>query len=301
MHSSIIINMNLLSQDERIRIVSALVEGNSLRSVSCMTGIARNTIAKLLVELGEACMNYHDARVRNVRVGRLQYYEIWAYVGAKQKNAFPQKKEIGWGDIWTWVALDANTKLVVSYLVGGRGAVWAKDFMDDVASRVHGRLQITTDGHKAYLEAVEGTFGMDVEFATLQRIYGESEETEKRYLPTKCIGCKSKVVTGNSDRKHISTSNVERQNLTMWMHIRRFTRLTNAFSNKLDNHVYAVALHFMYCNFIRIPQSLRVTPAMEAGLADHPWTIAELVAMGDVAMRKSGKRGPYKKSVQDSG
>jgi IS1 family transposase len=292
--------MNLLSQDERIRIVAALVEGNSLRSVSRMTGIARNTITKLLVDLGEASMQYHDVNVRNVRVRRLQCDEIWAYVGAKQKNASPEKKEIGWGDVWTWVGLDADTKLVVSYLVGGRGAVWAKDFMDDCASRIQGRVQVTTDGHKAYLEAVEGAFGMDVDFATLQKIYGASEETEKRYSPAKCIGCESKVVMGNPDPQHISTSYVERQNLTMRMNIRRFTRLTNAFSKKLDNHGYAVALHFMYMNFVRIHQTLRVTPAMEAGLADHPWTIQELVAMGDAAMPKPAKRGPYKKAIKDS-
>jgi IS1 family transposase len=293
-------NMNVLSQDERIRVVAALVEGNSLRSTSRMTGIARNTITKLLIDLGEASMQYHDLNVRNVRVRRLQCDEIWAYVGAKQKNASPEKKEIGWGDVWTWIGLDADTKLVVSYLVGGRGAVWAKDFMDDCASRIQGRVQATTDGHKAYLEAVEGAFGMDVDFATLQKIFGASEETEKRYSPAKCIGCESKVVMGNLDPEHISTSYVERQNLTMPMHIRRFTRLTNAFSKKLDNHGYAVALHFMYCNFVRIHQTLRVTPAMEAGLSDHPWTIAELVAMGDAAMAKPGKRGPYKKAAQYS-
>jgi len=202
--------------------------------------------------------------------------------------------------VWTWVGLDADTKLVVSYLVGGRGAVWAKDFMDDCASRIKGRLRVTTDGHKAYLEAVEGAFGMDVDFATLQKIYGASEETEKRYSPAKCIGCESKVVMGNPDPRHISTSYVERQNLTMRMNIRRFTRLTNAFSKKLDNHGYAVALHFMYCNFVRIHQTLRVTPAMEAGLADHAWTIQELVAMGDAAMPKPGKRGPYKKAGEIS-
>jgi IS1 family transposase len=292
------INMNNLSQDERVRIVAALVEGNSLRAVSRMTDIARNTITKLLVDLGEACMAYHDAHVRNVRVRRLQCDEIWAYVGAKQKNASPEKKEIGWGDVWTWVGLDADTKLVVSYLVGGRGAVWAKDFMDDCTSRIRGRVQVTTDGHKAYLEAVEGAFGMDVDFATLQKIYGASEETEKRYSPATCIGCESKVVTGNPDPRHISTSYVERQNLTMRMHMRRFTRLTNAFSKKLDNHAYAVALHFMYCNFVRIHSTLRVTPAMEAKLSDHAWTIEELVAMGEAAMPQPAKRGPYKKSRQ---
>jgi len=286
--------MNYLTHAERVQIVAALVEGNSLRSVSRMTGIARNTITKLLVDLGEACMNYHDTHVRNVRARRLQCDEIWAYVGAKQKNASPEKKEIGWGDVWTWVGLDADTKLVVSYLVGGRGAVWAKDFMDDCDSRIQGRVQITTNGHKAYLEAVEGASGMDVDFATLQKIYGASEETEKRYSPAKCIGCESKVVMGDPNQKHISTSYVERQNLTMRMHIRRFTRLTNAFSKKLDNHAYAVALHFMYCNFVRIHQTLRVTPAVQAGICDHVWTIAELVEMGDATMPKPGKRGPYK-------
>jgi len=289
--------MNLLTQAEQIRIVSALVEGNSLRSVSRMTGIARNTITKLLVDLGEACMDYHDQNVRNVRVKRLQCDEIWAYVGAKAKNVSAEKKEIGWGDIWTWVALDADTKLVVSYLVGGRGADWAKDFMDDVASRVQGRLQIATDGHKAYLEAVEGAFGSGVDFATLQKIYGASEETEKRYSPAKCVGCESKVVMGNPDPKHISTSYVERQNLTMRMNIRRFTRLTNAFSKKLDNHGYAVALHFMYMNFVRVHQTLRVTPAMEAGLSDHVWSIQELV---DVLPEQiAAKRGPYRKQISN--
>jgi IS1 family transposase len=271
--------MNILTQEERVRVVSTLVEGNSLRSTCRMTGVARNTITKLLVDLGQACMNYHDANVRNVRVRRLQCDEIWAYVGAKAKNVSVEKKAIGWGDVWTWVGIDADTKLVIGYLVGGRGADWAKDFMEDCASRIRGRVQITTDGHRAYLEAVEEAFGMDVDFATLQKIYGASEETEKRYSPAKCIGCESKVVTGDPDPRHISTSYVERQNLTMRMNMRRFTRLTNAFSKKLDNHAYAVALHFMYCNFVRIHQTLRVTPAMEAGLRSSPWSIADLVGL----------------------
>ena len=288
--------MNMLTQDERVRVVAALVEGNSLRSTSRMTGIARNTITKLLVDLGEACMAYHDANVRNVRVHRLQCDEIWAYVGAKARNVSAEKKEIGWGDVWTWVGIDADTKLVISYLVGGRGADWAMDFMQDCASRIQGRVQVTTDGHKAYLEAVEQSFGADVDYAQLQKIYGASEETEKRYSPAKCIGCDMKVVMGNPDPQHISTSYVERQNLTM----RRFTRLTNAFSKKIDNHAYAVALHFMYCNFVRIHTTLRVTPAMEAGLSDHAWNVEELVAMGDAAMPKLTKRGPYKKREQIS-
>lgn len=271
--------MNMLSQTERVQVVAALVEGNSLRAVSRMTGIARNTITKLLVDLGEASMQYHDINVRNVRVRRLQCDEIWAYVGAKARNVSAAKKEIGWGDVWTWVGIDADTKLVVSYLVGGRGADWAKDFMDDCASRIQGKVQITTDGHKAYLEAVESAFGGDVDYAQLQKIYGASEDTQRRYSPAKCIGCELKTVSGVPDPKHVSTSYVERQNLTMRMHMRRFTRLTNAFSKKLDNHAYAVALHFMYCNFVRIHQTLRVTPAMEAGLSHTPWTIADLVGI----------------------
>ncbi len=289
--------MNVLTQDERVRVIAALVEGNSLRSVSRMTGIARNTITKLLVDLGEASMRYHDVNVRNVRVRRLQCDEIWAYIGAKAKNVTPEKKEIGWGDVWTWVGIDADTKLVVSYLVGGRGADWAMDFMQDCASRIKGRVQVTTDGHRAYLEAVEQSFGADVDYAQLQKIYGASLETETRYSPAKCIGCDMKVVMGHPDPEHISTSYVERQNLTMRMNIRRFTRLTNAFSKKLDNHAYAVAVHFMYMNFVRIHSTIRVTPAMEAGLSDHVWSIEELISV--MPEPKAEKRGPYNKAISN--
>jgi len=272
--------MNTLTNDERIRVVAALVEGNSIRSTSRMTGVARNTVTKLLVDLGTACMAFHDKHVRNVRVRRLQCDEIWAYVGAKAKNVSAEKKEIGWGDVWTWVGIDADTKLVVSYLIGGRGAVWAHDFMQDCAKRIKGRVQVTTDGHKAYLEAVESAFGMDCDYAQIQKIFGAANDSpETRYSPATCIGCDIKVVSGDPDPKHVSTSYVERQNLTMRMGIRRFTRLTNAFSKKLENHAYAVALHFMYCNFVRIHQTLRVTPAMEAGLSSHAWDLAELVGL----------------------
>jgi IS1 family transposase len=273
------LNMNTLTKDERIRVVAALVEGNSIRSTSRMTGVARNTVTKLLVDLGTACMKFHDANVRNVKVRRLQCDEIWSYVGAKAKNVSAEKKEIGWGDVWTWVGIDADTKLVVSYLVGGRGADWAMDFMQDAASRIRGRVQITTDGHKAYLEAVEGAFGMDCDYAQLHKIYGASLENEARYSPAVCIGCDMKTVSGNPDPKHVSTSFVERQNLTMRMGMRRFTRLTNGFSKKIENHAHAVALHFMYCNFVRIHQTLRVTPAMEAGLSHSPWTLENLVGL----------------------
>jgi IS1 family transposase len=291
--------MNCLPTDDQIRIVAALVEGNSIRSTSRTTGFSRNTITKLLVDLGSACMKFHDKHVHNVRVHRLQCDEIWAYVGAKAKNVSVEKKEIGWGDVWTWVGIDADTKLVVSYLVGGRGADWAMDFMKDAANRIQGRVQITTDGHKAYLSAVEEAFGADIDYAQLQKIYGSSLENETRYSPATCIGCEMKEVSGHPDPKHVSTSFVERQNLTMRMHISRFTRLTNAFSKKIDNHGYAVALHFMYCNYVRIHQTLRVTPAMEAGLTDHAWTIEELVEMGAAAMPKPGKRGPYKQRISN--
>jgi IS1 family transposase len=294
------LNMNSLTNDERVRVVAALVEGNSIRATSRMTGVARNTITKLLIDLGKACMAYHDHYVRNVRVRRLQCDEIWAYIGAKAKNVSAEKKEIGWGDVWTWVGIDADTKLIVSYLVGGRGADWAHDFMKDAASRIRGRVQITTDGHKACLTAVEDAFGADVDYAQLQKIYGASLENETRYSPATCIGCEMKEVSGRPDPKHVSTSYVERQNLTMRMHMRRFTRLTNAFSKKIDNHAYAVALHFMYVNFVRIHQTLRVTPAMESGLSTHAWTLEELIAMGESAMPKPGKRGPYKKAAQIS-
>jgi IS1 family transposase len=287
--------MNCLTKDDKIRIVAALVEGNSIRSTSRMTGIARNTITKLLVDLGTACMKFHDEHVRNVRVRRLQCDEIWAYIGAKAKNVSAEKKEIGWGDVWTWVGIDADTKLVVSYLVGGRGVDWAMDFMEDCKRRIQGRVQITTDGHKAYLTAVEESFGADVDYAQLQKIYGSSLENETRYSPATCIGCEMKVVSGDPDPKHVSTSYVERQNLTMRMSMRRFTRLTNAFSKKLENHAYAVALHFMYCNYVRIHQTLRVTPAMESGLSNHAWTIQELVEMGEKGMPAPSKRGPYRK------
>lgn len=244
-----------------------------------MTGVAKNTVVKLLVDLADACAGYHDKHVRNLKVRRLQCDEIWNFVGAKAKNATPEKKAEGWGDTWTWTALDADTKLCVSYLVGGRDGGWAIEFMRDCASRISNRVQITTDGHKAYLEAVEDAFGADIDYAQLQKIYGAPSENETRYSPARCIGCDMKVVSGNPNPKHVSTSFVERQNLSMRMSIRRFTRLTNAFSKKVENHAAAVALWFMYYNFCRVHQTLRVTPAMETGIADHVWTLNELVGL----------------------
>jgi IS1 family transposase len=244
-----------------------------------MTGVAKNTVLKLVLDLADGCAAYHNAHVRNIKVRRLQCDEIWQFVGSKARNTSPAKKAIGWGDGWTWTGLDADTKLCVSYLVGGRGLDWAKEFMEDCASRIRNRVQITTDGHKAYLEAVENAFGADIDYAQLQKIYGAPSDDHKRYSPATCIGCDMKVVSGNPDPKHVSTSFVERQNLSMRMSIRRFTRLTNAFSKKIENHAASVAIWFMYYNFCRVHQTLRVTPAMEAGISNHVWTIEELCGL----------------------
>jgi IS1 family transposase len=271
--------MNRIDPETRARVVNCLLEGCSIRATVRMTGAAKNTVVKLLADLGCACAAYHKRNVRGLKVRRLQCDEIWSFVGAKAKNVSAAKKQEGWGDVWTWIGIDADTKLVVSYLVGGRSAGWAKDFMEDCASRISNRVQITTDGHKGYLEAVESAFGADIDYAMLQKIYGAPAENETRYSPATCIGCDMKVVSGDPDPKHVSTSYVERQNLTMRMQIRRFTRLTNAFSKKVDNHRHSVALHYMFYNFCRIHQTLRCTPAMEAGLTDHVWSLEELCAL----------------------
>jgi IS1 family transposase len=245
-----------------------------------MTGAAKNTVVKLLADIGTACAKYHDKHVRDLKVRRLQADEIWCFIGCKRKNATPEQKSEGWGDVWTWVGIDADTKLVVSYLVGGRDGWWARDFMEDCSSRIRNRVQLTTDAHRAYLEAVEGAFGGDIDYAMLHKIYGApTDEEQRRYSPAKCIGSDMKTILGDPDPAHVSTSFAERQNLTMRMSMRRFTRLTNGFSKKIENHIHAVALHYMHYNFCRIHQTLRVTPAMEAGLADHVWSVDDLVAL----------------------
>jgi IS1 family transposase len=275
--------MNCLSTEKRVQVVAALVEGNSINATVRMTGVAKHTVLNLLRDLGQSCAAYHHKHVRNLRVRRLQADEIWAFVGAKKKNVTPDQKQDGWGDAWTWVGIDADTKLVVSYLIGLRDKGCAYEFIQDCADRITGRPQITTDALKAYPDAIEAAFGADADYAQLHKIYGASLEPEARYSPATCIGADMKVVSGNPDPAHVSTSYVERQNLTMRMHMRRFTRLTNGFSKKLENHGHAVALHFMYYNFCKIHKTLRVTPAMEAGIADHPWSIEELVSLLDVA------------------
>jgi len=273
-------SMNRLTTEERTRVVAALVEGNGLRATARITGVARMTIEKLLRDLGTTCESYHDQHVRKVRARRVECDEIWSFCYAKAKNVPAEKRGFGFGDVWTWVAIDADSKLVISYLVGKRNSAWAAEFMLDIASRVSTRIQLTTDAHKPYLEAVEGAFGMDIDYAMLHKIYGvPTEEEIRRYSPARCIGAEMKPIIGNPNPKRVSTSHVERQNLTMRMHMRRFTRLTNGFSKKIDNHAHAVALHFMYYNFVKIHQSLRVTPAMEAGLSDHVWSLDELVLL----------------------
>jgi IS1 family transposase len=275
--------MNKLSTDEKVRVVACLVEGNSLRSTVRLTGIHRTTIQKLLVELGAACSAYQDKMMRNLKCKRLQCDEIWAFVGCKEKNVPAEQKNQGRGSVWTWTAMDAETKLVPCWFVGNRDAGAAYHFIHDLKGRLASRIQLTTDGHKPYVEAVEDAFGAEIDYAQLVKIFGvekgPKDNAEIRYSPAQCMGARKAVISGHPDYQHVSTSFTERQNLTMRMSIRRFTRLTNAFSKKVENHEAAVALHFMYYNFARIHQTLRVMPAMEAGIADHVWSLEEIMGL----------------------
>lgn len=274
----ILLCMNKLARSKQVQVIQALIEGNSIRATVRMTGVAKDTVTKLLVSVGNACSEYHDRNVRHVDARRIQCDEIWQFCYAKAKNVPAEKQgQFGFGDVWTWVAIDADTKLVPSFMVGRRDLATAKIFIDDLASRLANRVQLTTDGLRVYLNAVEGAFGCDVDYAMLVKLYGNDAEAETRYSPAECIGCQTAAISGRPDPKHISTSYVERQNLTMRMQMRRFTRLTNAFSKKVENLMAAVALHYMQYNFCRVHQSLRVTPAMEAGLTDHIWSVEELL------------------------
>jgi len=273
--------MNRLDQKKRTQVVAALVEGNSIRATVRMTGVAKNTIAKLLVELGAVCSEYMNRTLVNLQCKRVQMDEIWSFIAAKQDNVTPEIRERNEhaGDVWTWVAMDADTKLICSWLVGGRGTWEAIQLVNDLASRMSNRIQLTTDGHRPYLYAVSDAFAGDIDYGMLIKYYGADPQTEKRYSPAKCIGCEKKSVVGNPDPKHISTSYIERQNLTMRMQMRRFTRLTNAFSKKIESHVASIAIHYMHYNFVRIHQTLRVTPAMAAGISDHVRTVSELITL----------------------
>jgi IS1 family transposase len=297
-------DMRKLASSDRAHIVHLLCEGMSIRAITRTTGASKNTVTKLLIDAGKACMAYHDQFVRRVKASRVQVDEIWTFTYAKQKNVAGAKAAPeGAGDTWTWTALDADTKLIVSYFVGQRDAECALEFMHDLRSRLRNRVQLTSDGLVTYLTAVEKAFGADVDYAQLVKIYGEprfATGPDRRYSAGECCGARKRRVTGHPDPREVCTSFVERQNLTMRMHMRRFTRLTNAFSKKVENHAYAVALHMMYYNFVRIHQKLRVTPAMAAGVSDRLWEIGDIVELIEKAEARANegkKRGPYKKRV----
>jgi IS1 family transposase len=291
--------MNRLPLEKRIQILSMLCEGSSMRSISRVVDVSFNTVAKLLTDAGLACAAYHDEHMRNVETKRLQCDEVWSFCYAKAKNVPMAKKAPRYaGDIWTWTALDADSKLIVSWLVGGRDAEYANEFMQDVAGWLANRVQLTTDGRYAYLDAIEGAFGADVDFAQLVKLYGSTppaKDAQTRYSPPKCVGAKKERFEGKPDPRHISTSYVERQNLTMRMSMRRYTRLTNAFSKRIDNHCHALALYFVWYNFARIHTSLRVSPAMAAGVTERLWDMTDIVALIDANEPPSKKRGSYKK------
>ena len=292
------ITMNRLDTKSRAQIIRCLAEGNSIRSTVRITGFSKNTVTKLLLDMALVCADHQDKAFRNLTCKRLQLDEIWSFCYAKQKNVPTDKQgEFGYGDVWTWTAIDADTKLIPSWFIGRRDAGCATAFVQDLASRLASRVQITTDGLKSYLNAVEDSFGSDVDYAQLVKLYGEPKTTgpDRKYSPSECAGARKYITSGDPDLKHISTSFVERANLSMRMQMRRFTRLTNGFSKKLQNHAAAVALYFMYYNFCRVHQTLRVTPAMEAGVSGHVWTVEEMVGLLEAAEPKGKKGGPYKK------
>lgn len=295
--------MNKLDAKTRTLILRCLVEGNSIRATARLADVSKVTVNKLLIDAGRACSEYHDKHVIGVRAKLVQCDEIWSFTHAKQKNVARAKAAPAEaGDTWTWTALDSESKLVISYMVGGRDSEYAMAFMDDLRRRLATRVQLTTDGHRAYLEAVEEAFGADIDYAQLVKLYGEPADRktpERKYSPAECTGSRKVWISGEPDKALVSTSHVERQNLTMRMHMRRFTRLTNAFSKKVENHAYAVALHFMYYNFARIHQTLRVAPAMAAGLTDRLWSVEDIVALVEAqeAAEAPKVRGPYKRRV----
>jgi IS1 family transposase len=294
-----IYSMNKLPIEKKVQIINLLVEGNSLRSTSRIVDVSINTVTKLLVEVGQACQLFHDETVRNVAAKRVQADEIWSFVYSKEKNK-PQDVEDA-GDAWTFVGIDSDTKLVISWLIGDRDIETATFFMKDIADRIKGRVQLTTDGLRAYINAVDAAFPTDeeIDFAQLVKLYGPetgATSQERKYSPCECTGSKKTVIYGQPDEKFISTSHVERQNLTMRMHMRRFTRLTNGFSKKIENHGYAIALHFVYYNFAKIHKTLRVTPAMQARLTKRVMTIEDICNL--VPAPVAQKRGSYKKTTK---
>lgn len=290
--------MNKLPLEKRVQILSMLCEGSSMRSISRVADVSINTVAKLLKDAGEACAAFHFGTVRNVSAKRVQCDEIWSFCYAKQKNVAQAKAApFGAGNVWTWTALDSDSKMILSWMVGGRDAETANFFMDDLAQRLANPVQLTTDGHSVYLDAVAGAFGDDVDYAMLVKIYGEDPAPgpERKYSPGECIGARKEPKIGAPDERHISTSHVERSNLSMRMHMRRFTRLTNAFSKKIDQHIAALSLYFVFYNFVRTHKAHKLSPAMAAGVSDRLWSMGDIVALIDARARKPGPRGPYKK------
>lgn len=273
--------MKRLTREKQAQIIGALIEGCSIRATSRMFGVSKDTVLKLQVEAGYASADYQDKTFHGLTCKRVQCDEVWAFCYAKQKNVPAEKQgKFGYGDVWTWTAIDADTKLIPSFTIGNRDAASARILIEDLAGRLKSRIQLTTDGLKVYLEAVEGAFGCDIDYAMLVKTYEASQE-ETRYSPAVCTSCERKPIMGKPDSDHISTSFVERANLSIRMGTRRFTRLTNAFSKKVENHAAAVALYFMHYNFCRVHQTLRVTPAMQAGVSNHIWSIQEmLIAIG---------------------
>ncbi|MGE3284138.1 MAG: IS1 family transposase [Alphaproteobacteria bacterium] len=298
--------MNKLSTAQRAQILSMLCEGSSMRAITRVTGVALNTVTKLLVDAGKACDAYHDEHVRGVKATRIQCDEVWTFCYSKQKNVADAKAApAGAGDVWTWTALEASSKLLVSYMVGGRDGEYALALMDDLRGRLANKVQLTTDGHKAYLQAVEDAFGADIDYAMLVKLYGPGPATTddaagRRYSPAECVGIRKETITGKPDPKHVSTSYVERSNLSIRMHMRRFTRLTNAHSKKLENHTWAVALHVMFYNFARIHSTLRTSPAMAAGIADRLWEMSDIVALIDAREAQPKRPATYRKRGTDS-
>lgn len=293
--------MRKLDTKTRTLILRLLVEGNSIRATTRIADVSKNTVTKLLEDAGKVCAAYHDANVRNVKASHVQADEIWAFCYAKERNVKDAKAApVDAGDIWTWTAMDRDSKLMISYTVGDRSQATAREFMFDLASRLAGRIQLTTDGHGGYLKAVTDAFSGDVDYAMLIKKYGDptgQKGHERKYSPAECTGTIKEAIFGKPDMSQVGTSHVERQNLTMRMGMRRFTRLTNAFSKKAENHAYAVALHFMHYNFCRTHKTLRMTPAMAAGVTDRLWDVADLVALVEKAEAEASprKRGPYKK------
>ena len=287
--------MNKLPLEKRVQILSMLCEGSSMRAISRVADVSINTVTKLLVDAGRVCARFHDEAVRDVKVQHVQCDEIWSFNYAKARKVPTAKAAPEWaGDNWTWTALDSDSKLIISYLVGGRDSEYALAFMDDLQGRLANRVQLTTDGHSAYFRAVEESFGIDVDYAQIIKLYGEAPEAERRYSPPVCVGARKDRIRGNPDRAHVSTSHVERSNLSFRMHMRRYTRLTNAHSKKFENHCHMVALYTVWYNFARINSAVRMAPAMAAGICDRLWDMADIVKLIDDAAPKPGPRGPYR-------